>query len=173
MKCQTCLYETETYVGNCPACGVLQESPESLLTEEEKKVKVAAKKIRQVAYVNFLGAGFCLIALVWILVNGPAMFRDQWGRIDTSAYRVQGFSTVSFGALELMIGFGLLRYERWAYVAQMTLCILGLGMFLALARLRPDLAVRKGWYPLMAILVLSYLGNKTARSLFNRTRARG
>ena len=148
-RCKSCLTKAHSEYGQCPVCGILQETGRKALSPDEKKVRFHARCILGAAALHLLGAGICLYIL---LVINPAAAAK--GELVFAPPIIATLTT-----LNLLLAFGLSRYAFWAYrVATVYYFLLGIVNVVSVQL--PGI--------LLVLILLYCVGNGTAKAIFER-----
>ncbi len=123
----------------CPVCGIDQEKARTDLTQKEKQVRRAALNIRFLAMLHLILAGIGIMALTEITLPTGGV--------------------VALSTINLILAIGLIRYALWAYKVAVV-CYFGIGIV-------NIISVNILAIPLILLLIY-VVGNKTAKSIFER-----
>lgn len=150
-RCRSCLTKAAPENGTCPICGIQQDKKKSALSPDEKNVRHFARCILGVSVLHLAGLVLCLYVL---LVYNPEAAAT--GGFTFSPAIVMGLSI-----LNLILAYGLSRYAYWAYrVAVAYYFLLGIVNIVSVQLLGV----------LIVLILLYFIGNSTARSIFERRR---
>jgi hypothetical protein len=138
-RCKSCLTKSEAENGLCPICGIQQDKKKRALSPDEKKVRYHARAIRGVAMLHLIGIGAGVISQYYFPIAAVAM--------------------LILIAINLTLAIGLSRYAFWAYRLATVYYFL-IGMVNIISVNLPGI--------LMILLLLYFIGNGTAKAIFER-----
>ena len=148
-RCKSCLIKAEPRNECCPVCGIGQNRKRAELSPGEKKVRFHARCILGVAGFHLAGIALCLYIL---LILNPAAAK-------TGGFVFAPALLASLAILNLILAYGLSRYAFWAYRVAVALYFL-LGIAQVVSVQIPGI--------LLVLTLLYFIGNATAKSLFER-----
>ena len=148
-RCKSCLAKADPEHGMCPVCGIGQEKKRNELSPDEKKVRYFARCILGVSGVHVVGLVLCLYVL--LIHNPEAAAKGEF------VFSPAILATLAI--LNLALAYGLGRYAFWAYrVATAYYFLLGIANVVSVQI--PAI--------LIALTLLYFIGNGTAKAIFER-----
>lgn len=137
-RCNSCRTKAEAEADICPVCGIDQTRQRKDLTDEEKRIRRAARNIRFVAMLHLILAGILIMAMPELENRG---------------------AIAAIAMINLILAIGLIRFDYRAYKLA-AVCYFGYGMVNVIT-------VQLMQIPLV-LLLLYVIGNKTAKAIFER-----
>jgi hypothetical protein len=137
-QCKSCRAKTDAADGPCPVCGIGQDTPKAELSDVQKHVRRAARHIRQVAMLHLLLTGILILML-------PELAKPV--------------AIVVLALINCLIAIGLIRFAFWGYRLAVTVYFL-VGIVFTIKVFIPGI--------LFALLLLYFVGNGTAKAIFER-----
>lgn len=148
-RCKSCLTKSEAEDGVCPICSIQQDKKKSDLSPDEKRVRHFARCILTVSVIHIAGLVLCLYVLT---VYNP-------GAAATGGFVFPPAILGILSLLNLVLAYGLGRYAFWAYkVATAYYFLLGIANIISVQI--PGV--------LLMLILLYFVGNGTAKALFER-----
>lgn len=143
-RCKHCL--TKVYPNDvlCRVCGIAPDKKKADLAPNEKNVRYHARAIRGVAILHLIGVGA--------------------GLIGHFCYPFPLTVTLVLAVINLTLAIGLSRYSFWAY-RMATVYYFLIGMVYIVSVNLPGI--------LLILILLYFVGNGTAKTIFERWYSRG
>lgn len=142
-QCKSCRTRAETESEICPVCGIDQKKECRDLTDVEQRIRHAARHIRVLAMLHLIFAALVILALYEF---------------------AKPFVIVGLAVLNIALAYGLVRFSYIAYKAAIV-CYFFFGIVNVIS-------IQHGGVHLggiaFALIALYIVGNRTAKSIFER-----